>query len=438
VQAPKLTCFSGQKATVECMDREAFVTGVKQEKDPNGRPFFVPKTTTVSTGFQVTLQPAASADRTQVTMNLGICVSRQDANRTQPTSDPLVSNDGKPAAPTQIVQQPRVSTFQAETSFRVPDGKTVLLSGWTHQREAHNDTVPRLAAIPYVGQLFRQIGMPGCVTKQKDHLLVLVTPRIIVNEEKEEKKAEVSAEQEEKAPPKSPCSQVVPQCPRGEALPPIGSGCVAPNPPSSQPAYSNSRTLSLAYEVGNVGPSKLAGIDVYYTHDGGPWQRYPESVRPTGSVPVTVAKDGRYGFTLIARSHAGLARPAPKAGDEPQLWVEVDTTAPEVHLAAPEVSDRHAGVIHLRWKATDRNLGENPVELGWSESPSGPWNRIAASQRAEGVWAWSPPEGAPAQVYFRVLAADRAGNVGAAVTAEPVAIDTKVPEVRGVRLQQAP
>src|SRR5262249_54865513 len=129
--------------------------------------------------------------------------------------------DGKPAvAVAQFVQQPRVSTFQAETTIKIPKAKSALLSGWTHQREVHNDPVPSIAAVPYVGQLLAAMAS----TKQKEQLLVLVTPRIVVTQEKEEKQSDVSAEQEE---PKA--AEVLP-APRSEpvAVEYVPDRCVPP------------------------------------------------------------------------------------------------------------------------------------------------------------------------------------------------------------------
>jgi len=47
----------------------------------DGHTLLVPQTTAVNAGFQATVQPAASADRTQVTMSLGITISRLDTSR---------------------------------------------------------------------------------------------------------------------------------------------------------------------------------------------------------------------------------------------------------------------------------------------------------------------------------------------------------------------
>jgi hypothetical protein len=101
-------------------------------------------------------------------------------------------------------------------------------------------------------------------------------------------------------------------------------------PATPAAVYSESLSFELTYEVDDIGPSRLAGVEVWFTQDGQAWQRYPEQVKPLGAVPITVAKEGRYGFTLIARSGAGLSRPAPKPGEEPQIWVEVDAKVPRI------------------------------------------------------------------------------------------------------------
>jgi Bacterial type II and III secretion system protein len=66
----------------------------------------------------------------------------------------------------------------------VPDGGTVLLGGLHRTAEVRRERgVPVLSSIPYVGDLFRCVG----TVREPRHVLVLVTPRVVVPEEAEEK-----------------------------------------------------------------------------------------------------------------------------------------------------------------------------------------------------------------------------------------------------------
>nr|MBA3313170.1 hypothetical protein [Planctomycetaceae bacterium] len=83
----------------------------------------------------------------------------------------------------QTVQQPISSQFSISTTVSVPDGGTVLLGGVKRLREGRNMTgVPILNKIPYISRLFKNSG----VARQTESLMLMVTPRIIIQEEEEE------------------------------------------------------------------------------------------------------------------------------------------------------------------------------------------------------------------------------------------------------------
>jgi hypothetical protein len=47
---------------------------------------------------------------------------------------------------------------------------------------------------------------------------------------------------------------------------------------------------------------------------------------------------------------------------------------------------------------------------------------VAEGQENAGEYRWRPDRGVPARVYVRVEVADAAGNVGVAVTPEPISV----------------
>lgn len=90
---------------------------------------------------------------------------------------------GGGAAGTVTVQQPVVDTVTVDTVVSVPDGGTVLLGGVKTLREGRNMAgVPILNKIPYVSRLFKNTG----VGRETESLMLMVTPRIIIQEEEEE------------------------------------------------------------------------------------------------------------------------------------------------------------------------------------------------------------------------------------------------------------
>jgi general secretion pathway protein D len=66
----------------------------------------------------------------------------------------------------------------------VPDGGTILLGGIKRQSEGRNEFgVPGLSKIPYVNRLFKNVG----IGRNTSSLMLMVTPRIIIQEEEEGK-----------------------------------------------------------------------------------------------------------------------------------------------------------------------------------------------------------------------------------------------------------
>jgi general secretion pathway protein D len=66
----------------------------------------------------------------------------------------------------------------------VPDGGTVLLGGLKTLREARNEFGPPvLSKLPYIDRLFKNTAYG----RDAESLMLMVTPRIIINEEEEER-----------------------------------------------------------------------------------------------------------------------------------------------------------------------------------------------------------------------------------------------------------
>jgi general secretion pathway protein D len=83
---------------------------------------------------------------------------------------------------TQFVQQPHLTRVTINTTVAVPDGGTVLMGGLKRLSEGRNEYGPPvLSKIPYLSRLFRNIGYG----RSAESLLIMVTPRIIIQAEEE-------------------------------------------------------------------------------------------------------------------------------------------------------------------------------------------------------------------------------------------------------------
>src|SRR5262249_51683483 len=114
---------------------------------------------------------------------------------------------------------------------------------------------------------------------------------------------------------------------------------------------------------------------------------------------------------------------------QPQVWVEVDLTKPVVRLTSVDVGrGADSGRLTLRWTASDKNLGPQPITLSYAEQASGPWKPIAPNVDNSGSFVWQMPKDVPYQFLVRVEATDRAGNIGFDETTKPVIVDLLQPK----------
>jgi general secretion pathway protein D len=88
------------------------------------------------------------------------------------------------------VQLPVLSTTSVNTVVSVPDGGTVLMGGIKRMNESRTERgVPFLSNVPYVNRLFKNVG----IGHETSNLMMMVTPRIIIQDEIEEEQVGTSA-----------------------------------------------------------------------------------------------------------------------------------------------------------------------------------------------------------------------------------------------------
>ena len=189
MQAPKLTLFNGASATITVGTTQFFVTQVATFQ-VNGQVIFSPTNTGIPLNLSLGLQAVVSADRRFVRLNL----NPELTNLASPTTalfpvttfiTPVFDNgaQGQPVPFTQYIQQPVTTHVSIQTSVNIPDGGTVVLGGLKTLREGRNEFGPPiLSKLPYVNRLFKNVGYG----REAESLLIMVTPRVIINEEEEE------------------------------------------------------------------------------------------------------------------------------------------------------------------------------------------------------------------------------------------------------------
>ena len=229
-------------------------------------------------------------------------------------------------------------------------------------------------------------------------------------------------------------------------LPATGAGTDIFGTPGRQLEYRGrplqlvrSRRFAWDYEV----PAERTGAgpvraELWSTRDGGiTWQR--TAADPDGQSPIDVAlpAPGLYGFRLEIVADLPESGGGPRSGDTPDSWVGIDDELPQVELIeVARASGDDSGALVIRYAARDQLLVSRSVRLSFSPNAAGPWATIAQSLEAQGEHRWQPDRSVPARVFVQVEAVDAAGNIGTAVTAEPVVITTSrvVGKLGGLRV----
>jgi general secretion pathway protein D len=200
LQAPKVTLFNGQAASVADTSQRPFVTSLI----PVVGDFSAahqPVITVLNEGTQLGVQAVVSSDRRFVRLTLvpffsqigdvqeftftGSNTTNTGTNVVDANGEPTGDRDNTTAARTgTTVQLPTFSFTTVSTTVSVPDGGTVLLGGIKRLSEGRNEQgVPMLSKLPYVSRLFKNVG----IGRETSSLMLMVTPRIIIQEEEEEK-----------------------------------------------------------------------------------------------------------------------------------------------------------------------------------------------------------------------------------------------------------
>lgn len=202
-----------------------------------------------------------------------------------------------------------------------------------------------------------------------------------------------------------------------------------------------SRRFQLNYKIDDVGPSDVSKVEVYYTRDNGrSWRKYEADAPKEPPCILEVPEEGRYGFTLVARSGVDLGEQPPRPGDPPHIVVEVDETKPLVRILNAEVGrGADQGLMTLTWTASDKFLGNTPIAISFARDANGPWTQALKNLPNTGRHVWKlPAEGLPFQFYLRIECSDQAGNMGVSATTASIKVDLNLPKARVVGVEVAP
>ncbi|WP_157664988.1 type II secretion system protein GspD [Mariniblastus fucicola] len=215
-EAPTVVMFNGQSASVNDTQQRPFVTSVQ----PVVGDFAVahqPIITILPDGTNLNVTATVSSDRRSVNMALVPFFSEvtevqtftfTGTTRTEVSTNSLLDDLLDNLDPTNAddsddeiqtvsegvtIQLPVLATTSVNTVVSVPDGGTILMGGIKRMRETRTERgVPMLSSIPYVNRLFTNVG----TGRETTNLMMMVTPRIIIQAEEERKQIGVFGEEE--------------------------------------------------------------------------------------------------------------------------------------------------------------------------------------------------------------------------------------------------
>jgi type II secretory pathway component GspD/PulD (secretin) len=185
LQAPKVTTFNGASATVFNTQTIYYISELIPIVGP-GSVAFLPVPAPFPNGVTLNVTPVVSADRRYVRMTLSpFFTAIQSFDQISvPAAVGGSGLGGGAASVNATIQLPQFTITSVNTTVTVPDGGTVLLGGVKRLQETRNEFgVPVLSKAPLLNRLFRNIG----IGRQTSSLMLMVTPRIIILEEEEDR-----------------------------------------------------------------------------------------------------------------------------------------------------------------------------------------------------------------------------------------------------------
>jgi hypothetical protein len=181
MKAPRMTLDNGQRGVLDITENYPLTTGFKLVEE-DGKPWIMPNQENTRVGFFCAVQPAISADRRFVTIDVEMKQTGKGAFSLIPVTLDLpvgegTNQDANVRKFIMALQRPQFSTVAVTSKAAVRDGGTVLMYAGKLVRETRTEFGPPvLSEIPYLNRFFRNVGYG----KESTAVLLLVTPRIVV------------------------------------------------------------------------------------------------------------------------------------------------------------------------------------------------------------------------------------------------------------------
>ena len=205
LQAPRVTIFNGQMGSIMDITMTPFVTSVIPVVGDFAAAY-QPIIVILNEGQYMTVQGTVTNSRQYVRLTLNPVFSKitkvstykfvgedtasEETESTSRGDDAATTADPRSTKRTSSrsssgvsIQLPILASLSVQTTVSVPDGGTILLGGIKRLSEARQETgTPILNKIPYINRLF----MNTAIGRDTTSVMMMVTPRIVIQEEEEE------------------------------------------------------------------------------------------------------------------------------------------------------------------------------------------------------------------------------------------------------------
>ena len=187
---PRIMAPNGSTANI-VLKKDYFFSTSATPIQNGAQVMFMPQNNPFPVGITMQVTPIVSADRRSVRLhlvpNITNLVSDPQHVPAMPVEIPVSQiyegrdgGAGRTSFVKMYYQQPVFETVSLSTTVNVPDGSTVLLGGLKTLAEVRTETGPPvLSQIPIFSRFFRNTSY----TRDARSLMIMVTPRIVINEE---------------------------------------------------------------------------------------------------------------------------------------------------------------------------------------------------------------------------------------------------------------
>ncbi len=166
--------------------------------------------------------------------------------------------------------------------------------------------------------------------------------------------------------------------------------------------------------------------------DWGPWSKH--GITFPKHTPLNWTPNEGVWRVYIRKQHlSGAVNEVPTAATPGMKSFIIDRTPPTVTIGFPLAKAKLRGGVKyaIKWDATDPYLKAAPITIQWSRDGKDTFETVAENLPNSGSFEWTVPKDMTVTGQLRILATDKAGNVGSLVS-DNILVDSVNPHGRVV------